>query len=828
MGRLHGRAETCWSGVVGSRRARRWRVSLAVLAVGVGALGLSGCVADPPPIIGNATPGNGSAVVSWQAPANAMLATYPITGYVVTPWIGFDRQTPVVFNSTATTQTVTGLTNGVTYTFTVHAINSLGGDSASSGMSNRVTPGAGALYAWGSNYVGQLGIGSASFRPMPAQIGTDPWAAIANGEFHAVAIKTDGTLWAWGHNNVGQLGDGTTTDRTTPVQIGTDTDWASVDAGVQHTLARKTNGTVWAWGANGNGQLGDGTTTAHTTPTQVGIDTDWAAVAAGSFHALAVKTDGTLWAWGYNIKGAVGDGTTTDRLTPIQIGIDTDWVFVSGGGFHTQAIKTNGTLWAWGWNLSGELGDGTTTQRNAPVQIGTDTDWASVSAGAGIYTEATKTSGTLWAWGFNGSGRLGDGTTTNRRTSPVQIGTDTNWTSVTAGDDHTAATKSDGSLWAWGNNQAGQFGDGTITAGRNSPAQVGTDNNWSSVRAGKHFTTALKTDGSLWAWGDDQYGELGDAPVASLAAPTQVGTDTDWITADGGSYHTAAIKADGSLWAWGYNSNGEVGDGTSVGVRATPVRVGADTDWASVSAGGYFTTALKTDHSLWAWGNNGDGRLGDGTTTGRNSPAQVGTSTDWSTVSAGANHVLAVKTDGTLWAWGNNDCGQVGDGTQTHRTTPVQIGTDTNWRSVSAGPSGSIGLRTNGTVWRWGSICPETEGDPTLTPTQFTFGTNWQSVSMSVGAGYWMIGTRTNGTLWVGQILDGLVFSASRIGTDFDWASIADGGGDLYGATAEMTKTNGTLWTLTSSTNTPTQVGTATNWVTVGSGGSHALAIATP
>jgi alpha-tubulin suppressor-like RCC1 family protein len=646
---------------------------MPAVVVALVALGLAGCVADPPPIIGNATAGNAQAVVTWQPP---LAAPAPITAYVVTPWVGFTRQTPVVFNSPATTQTVMGLTNGVTYGFTVVAINSLGNDSASSGMSNRVTPGAGALYAWGSNNTGQLGIGSASFRPVPARLGTDTWAAITNGDGYTVAIKTDGTLWAWGHNNVGQLGDGTTTDRTTPVQIGADTGWASVGAGSQFTLARKTDGTLWAWGGNSSGQL--------------------------------------------------GDGSTTNRLTPTQVGADSNWVSVTAGNAHTEAIKTDGTL------------------------------------------------------------------------------------------------------WAWGNNSSGQLGDGTITTGRNSPAQVGTDGDWSSVRANNSFTvaftTALKTDGTLWDWGDDQYGELGDAPVASLPAPTQVGTDTDWITADGGSYHTAAIKADHTLWAWGWNSNGEVGDGTSVGLRPTPVRVGADTDWASVSAGGYFTVALKTDHSLWAWGNNGDGQLGDGTMTGRNSPAQVGTGTDWSALSAGAYHVLAVKTDGTLWAWGNNHCGQVGDGTETDRTTPVQIGTDTNWRSVSAGPSGSIALRTDGTMWRWGSVCPETESDPTLTPTQFSFATNWQYGSMNVGpSGYWMIGTRTNGTLWVGQ-QNGIMFSQTKFGTDTDWASIADGGV----AAAQMTKTNGTLWTMTSSTNTPTQVGTATNWVSVGSGGSHSLAIATP
>jgi alpha-tubulin suppressor-like RCC1 family protein len=696
----------------------------------------------------------------------------------------------------------------------------------------------GVLNAWGSNSAGQLGIGSASLRPVPTQMGTSTWAAVANGEFYTTAIKTDGTLWAWGRNDQGQLGDGTTTNRTTPVQIGTDTEWVSVAAGTFHTLAMKSNGTLWAWGGNANGQLGDGTTSGHTIPMQVGVDTNWARVAAGTFYTLAIRTDGTLWAWGGNFSGSIGDGTTTDRLAPVQIGSDSDWASISAGSGTTHAIKTSGTLWAWGSNTGGMLGDGTTTDRHTPVQIGTDTHWATVASGQGTHAEALKTDGTLWAWGLYLDGQLGDGTASGSRLAPVQIGSGTDWTSVTVGDDHTAATKSDGSLWAWGANARGQLGDGMAPpcqnpsgcVGHSTPTRVGTDNNWSSVRAGETFTTALKTDGTVWTWGDDQFGELGDAPLASLPAPTQIGTDPNWVVADGGGANTAAIKADGSLWAWGSNSSGQIGDGTSVALRTTPARVGGDDNWASVSAGNSFTTARKTDGSLWAWGSNSNGQLGDGTTTGRNIPVQVGTSTDWLAVGAGVDHTLAVKTDGTLWAWGDNLCGQLGDGTTTQRTSPVQIGTDTNWLSVAAGDSGSVALRTDGTLWRWGSICPQDELPMTLAPTLADSSTNWRSVSSGSNP-TWLIATKTDGSLWQGQVEFPSftpVFVISRVGTDTTWALATANGV----ANAEMTKTNGTLWTWTApadpNTDTTARVGSATNWVSVASGPSHTLAISRP
>jgi subtilisin family serine protease/PKD repeat protein len=245
------------------------------------------------------------------------------------------------------------------------------------------------------------------------------------------------------------------------------------------------------------------------------------------------------------------------------------------------------------------------------------------------------------------------------------------WVSVEAGGNHTAALKTDGTLWAWGYNAYGQLGDGTKTS-RNIPAQTGSDRTWVSVTAGFEYTLALKADGTLWGWGRNNYGQLGIGTTIDKNIPVQIGGDHTWVSFAAGAWHTMALKADGTLWGWGRNNYGQLGIGTTID-KNIPVQIGSDHTWVSFAAGAWHTMALKADGTLWAWGRNNYGQLGNGTNIDSSIPVQTGSDHTWDYFSAGTWHSAALKTDGSLWTWGYNNFGQLGDGTSAGRTSPVLI-----------------------------------------------------------------------------------------------------------------------------------------------------------
>ena len=338
---------------------------------------------------------------------------------------------------------------------------------------------------------------------------------------------------------------------------------------------------------------------------------------------------------------------------------------ISAGGNYTAAIKTDGSLWTWGDNYFGQLGDSANIiKRFTPMKIMDNV--MAISAGD-EHMLAIKTDDSLWTWGRNNYGQLGDGTLISK--SPIKIMD--NVAAISAGGVHTVAIKTDGSLWTWGRNNVGQLGDGTAGYENIKSTPIKIMDNVAAVSAGYWYTAAIKTDGSLWTWGYNEYGQLGDGTTDrenpyGKSTPIKIMDDVAAVSA--GSGHTAAIKTDGSLWTWGRNDDGQLGDGTTEG-KSTPIKIMDNV--ATVSAESDYTAAIKTDGSLWTLGDNFWGQIGDGTRENKYTPVKI--MDNVAAVSAGADHTVAIKTDGSLWTWGDNNYGQLGDGTTTWKFTPVKI-----------------------------------------------------------------------------------------------------------------------------------------------------------
>lgn len=589
---------------------------------------------------------------------------------------------------------------------------------------------------------------------------TPATGAMADGSQHRVLLKSDGTVWTIGNNYSGQLGDGTTTDRPTFAVVPSLMGVAAVAAGSDHSLALKTNGTVWSWGYNGNGQLGDGTTVQRPTPVQIGSLSGIVAIASQHNHSVAIRSDGTLWSWGHNWAGQLGDGTTNERIFPFQVRGLTGVVAVAVGISHGLAVKSDGTVWGWGSNWAGEVGDGTMTQRTSPVQVRGLAGAVAVAAGYGN-SSALKSDGTVWTWGNTGQSspvtpttltdvsgikaiqRAGglsialksDGTvwTWWRESSgggmwfgvdsipiaasiPMQVAGITNAVAVTAAAARFAVLRNDGIIWAWGGegNNRGELGDGSPNV-LSVPVQVGGTSDAKSAVVGLARTFALGA-GTARGWGTNGFGELGNGTTTATATPTLVtglAGATAINSAKGGS-HSSAIKSDGTLWSWGYNWAGQLGDGTTIN-RSTPVLVGGLTGVIAAASGGYHSVAVRSTGAVWAWGANWHGQLGDGTTTDRLRPVQVAGLASVASVAAGDNHTVALKGDGTVWAWGENWHGQLGDGTNTRRTKPTQVMGLSGVTAIKTGGRHTVALKRDGTVWCWGANWVGQLGDGTTT-----------------------------------------------------------------------------------------------------------------
>jgi alpha-tubulin suppressor-like RCC1 family protein len=590
--------------------------------------------------------------------------------------------------------------------------------SIASGLFQLAVQSNGTLWSCGYNFNYQLGLGDATSRSSFIQVGTtSTWTQVSNGLQNSYAIQSNGTLWVWGSNQNGALGNNTTITMTTPVQLGSLSNWTQVYGGYTRAFAIQSPGTLWAWGNNQYGVLGLNDTINRSSPVQVGALTTWTQVALGLYHTVGVLSNGTLYGWGYNFYGQLGQLNITDRSSPVQIGVASNWVSVGAGWYTTFAIQNTGTLWACGYNnIYGQFGNNSTAGTSSLIQIGTLSNWAQVTGGQ-YSTAAIQSNGTLWAWGNNSHGQLGVNTTTANISSPVQVGALTNWTrvnmNISAFPEQTTALNASGTLYSWGGNTYGALGLNTNTLQTSSPNIVLSSlfYPWAQVSAGGYHTLAIQSNGTLWAWGNNTFGNqlgINTTTIIYQTSPAQVGGLSLWTQVSAGWVHSLALQTNGTLWAWGNNSYGTLGNNSNNNI-SSPLQIGSNSNWSQISSGTYWSMGLQSNGTLWSWGINTYGQLGLNTTTAFiSSPTQIGALTVWAQIPPTVGTAgYAIKNDGTLWAWGNNSYGQLGNNTSPFNIlSPIQVGNGSNWSQVYIGIGAGasvLAIQSNGTLWAWGA-----------------------------------------------------------------------------------------------------------------------------
>lgn len=595
--------------------------------------------------------------------------------------------------------------------------------------------------------------------------GSNP--VIAAGETHSLFIRPNGWLYAWGDNTWGGLGDDSVATKLNPVPVSLN-GAVQVSAGVQYSLALLGNGQIFSWGRDDAGQLGNNvittTRTAYKVPAVMGSANDWRFVTAGRAHAFAIKIDGTLWGWGDNGSGQLGLGTTAGtgpQKVPKRVGTFTDWVAISAGKSFSVGLRADGTIWSAGINDKGQLGtaglpvEGVSAFQQIGGAASTDR-WLAVAAGTN-FALALKDNGEIWSWGANDQGQLGDGTKTAH--TPPARASGGPYRAIAAGDKHSLGVRWDGKVYAAGYNVSGELGVGDQ---QQRSAFTFVKDYGQHLAAGKQFTIFLGADGYLNIAGLGSSGQIGAGSGHTLE-PTayppwkdyefdgwSMGVKPNSIFA--GTNHSLAIRSEGSIEAWGDNGQGQVGPSATASVVTTPVIQGSiGGRWLQLAAGDYHTMAVNSDGRLYTWGGNALGELGIGTRdfVAHREPIEVLAGKKILKAAAHYETSMALTADGKLYGWGDNDTGQagLGDTGQTQINAPRAAAMPTGSRFVAVGLDNKCGaaVRSDGTLWVWGFFA----GVQTWTPKQMGTDKNW--VTVAVGGANGILAVKADGRIYAAQ-----------------------------------------------------------------------------